>query len=122
MDIESDDQLLVRILQFGKELHALKQQLNIEYGENAQNDKMLQDAFSLLAYSDPKLSPLANLLEPSQRESVSSVLNSAILEAHDMPRHPALEVLVGYLNECDKLMHKNNIPDCAFMELNKYVR
>ncbi len=45
MDIEStavDDQLLVRILHFGKELHALKQQLNNEYGENAQNDKMLQ--------------------------------------------------------------------------------
>lgn len=45
MDIESttfDDQLLVRILQFGKELHALKQQLHIEYGENTQNDKMLQ--------------------------------------------------------------------------------
>jgi hypothetical protein len=45
MDIEStssDDQLLVRILQFGKELHALKQQLNTEYGESTQNDKMLQ--------------------------------------------------------------------------------
>ncbi|CAF1076674.1 unnamed protein product [Adineta steineri] len=130
MDVEAtlsdgqkeDDQLLIRILQFGRELHALKQQLSVEYGENTQNDKTLQDAFSLLAYPDPKLSPLAHLLEPSQRESVSSVLNSAILEAHDMPRHPALEVLVGYLNECDKLMHKNNVPDCAFIELNKYLR
>ena len=44
------------------------------------------------------------------------------LEAHDMPRHPALEVLVGYLHECDKLMHKNNIPDSAFIDLNKYLR
>jgi hypothetical protein len=45
MDIEaisSDDQLLVRILQFGKELHALKQQLNLEYGENVHHDKILQ--------------------------------------------------------------------------------
>ncbi|CAF0869629.1 unnamed protein product [Rotaria sordida] len=122
-DLENkDDQLLIKILQFGRELHALKQQLNNEYGENTQHDKILQDAFSLLAYPDPKSSPLAHLLEPSQRESVSSILNSAILEAHDMPRHPALEVLVGYLNECDKLMHKNNIPDCAFIELNKYLR
>lgn len=40
-----DDQLLVRILQFGKELHALKQQLHNEYGENTQNDKMLQVKF-----------------------------------------------------------------------------
>lgn len=52
--------------------------------------------------------------------SLSFALNS--VEAHDMPRHPALEVLVGYLNECDKLMHKNNIPDCAFIDLNKYLR
>ncbi|CAF0744826.1 unnamed protein product [Rotaria sordida] len=119
---KEDDQLLVRILQFGRELHALKQQLTIEHGDNQQNDKLLQDAFSLLAYSDPKSSPLAHLLEPSQRETVSSAVNSAILEAHDMPRHPALEVLVGYLHECDKLMHKNNIPDCAFIDLNKYLR
>jgi hypothetical protein len=37
-----NDQLLVRILQFGRELHALKQQLTTEYGENPLNDKMLQ--------------------------------------------------------------------------------
>ena len=37
-----DDQLLIRILQFGRELHALKQQLIAEHGENQQNDKMLQ--------------------------------------------------------------------------------
>ncbi|CAF0796475.1 unnamed protein product [Adineta ricciae] len=119
---KQDEQLLLKILQFGRELHTLKQQLSAEYGENPQNDKILQDAFSLLAYPEPKTSPLAHLLEPSQREAVSSVLNSAILEAHDMPRHPALEVLAGYLTECDKLMHKNNVPDCAYIELNKYLR
>jgi len=48
MDIETDDQLLVRILQFGKELHALKQQLHTEYGENTQNDKMLQVDMQLI--------------------------------------------------------------------------
>jgi len=40
---------------------------------------IFKEAFSLLAYPDPKISPLAHLLEPSQRESVSSALNSAIL-------------------------------------------
>jgi hypothetical protein len=40
--IKEDDQLLVRILQFGRELHALKQQLTAEHGDNQQNDKMLQ--------------------------------------------------------------------------------
>lgn len=38
-----------------------------------------QDAFSLLAYSDPWSSPVGNQLDPIQREPVCSVLNSAIL-------------------------------------------
>lgn len=37
-----DDELLIRILQFGKELHALKQDLNHDFGDNPQNDKILQ--------------------------------------------------------------------------------
>jgi hypothetical protein len=45
---KEDDQLLVRVLQFGRELHALKQQLNTEYGENTQNDKILQVYFHKL--------------------------------------------------------------------------
>lgn len=81
-----DDQILIRILQFDRKLHVLKQQSHIEYAKkNVQHDKLLQEAFSLLAYPDPKLSPLAHLFEQSQRESVSSILNSAILQVHDMP-------------------------------------
>ncbi len=41
-DVQKEDEQLIKILQFGRELHALKQQLNIEYGENTQNDKLLQ--------------------------------------------------------------------------------
>jgi hypothetical protein len=40
--LNEDDQLLIRILHFGRELHLLKQQLSTEYGENIQHDKMLQ--------------------------------------------------------------------------------
>ena len=40
--VKDDEQLLIRILQFGRELHALKQQLTAEHGDNQQNDKMLQ--------------------------------------------------------------------------------
>ncbi|CAF4477668.1 unnamed protein product, partial [Rotaria magnacalcarata] len=39
---KKDDEILIKILQFGRELHTLKQQLNIEYGENLQHDKILQ--------------------------------------------------------------------------------
>ena len=42
IEVQKEDEQLIKILQFGRELHALKQQLNIEYGENTQNDKLLQ--------------------------------------------------------------------------------
>ena len=38
-----------------------------------------QDAFSLLAYSDPWNSPVGAQLDPVQREPVCAALNSAIL-------------------------------------------
>lgn len=38
-----------------------------------------QDAFSLLAYSDPWNCPVGQQLDPTQRESLCSALNSAIL-------------------------------------------
>jgi len=38
-----------------------------------------QDSFSLLAYTDPKSSPVGYLLNPIQREPVCAALNSAIL-------------------------------------------
>lgn len=40
---------------------------------------VLQDAFSLLAYSDPWNSPVGYQLDAIQREPVCSTLNSAIL-------------------------------------------
>lgn len=38
-----------------------------------------QDAFSLLAYSNPWSSPMGWQLDPSRREIVCAALNSAIL-------------------------------------------
>ncbi len=84
--------------------------------------KMIRDAFSLLAYNDPCTSPLAYLLDPSQREPISALLNSAILEAHNMPRIPSLEVLYGQTNECIKLMSKYGIASCAYVNLTDYMQ
>ncbi len=39
----------------------------------------VQDAFSLLAYSDPWNCPMGQQLDPMQREAICSALNSAIL-------------------------------------------
>lgn len=87
-----------RILEFGKELHSMNQRLKLEQNFSENNEKMLtvcavylfwwpfdvlvfmfQDAFSLLAYSNPWASPVGWQLDPAQRETVCASLNSAIL-------------------------------------------
>jgi hypothetical protein len=54
-------------------------QLRRTYGKNEVNKKMLQEAFSLLAYADPWNSPVGAQLDPAKRETICSALNSAIL-------------------------------------------
>lgn len=68
-----------RMLEFGRELFQMSQRLEKENGPNEANQKMLEDAFSLLAYSNPWSSPLGWQLCPSRRETVCAALNSAIL-------------------------------------------
>ncbi|ETE61807.1 Ran-binding protein 10, partial [Ophiophagus hannah] len=68
-----------RMIQFGRELQCLSEQLCRDYGKNTTHKKMLQDAFSLLAYSDPWNCPVGQQLDPIQREPVCAALNSAIL-------------------------------------------
>lgn len=68
-----------RMLEFGRDLFQMSQRLEKENGANETNQKMLEDAFSLLAYSNPWSSPLGWQLCPSRRELVCAALNSAIL-------------------------------------------
>lgn len=70
---------LPQLLEFGKELHMLSQQLSKEHGPNKENEKMLCDAFSLIAYADPSASSISWQLEPSEREQVCLQLNNAII-------------------------------------------
>ncbi|XP_064640296.1 ran-binding protein 9-like [Lineus longissimus] len=110
-----------RMLQYGRELQAMSVQLRREYGKNEANKKALQDAFSLLAYSDPWSSPVGNQLEPVQREPICAALNSAILESHGLPKQPPLELAIGQTTECMKLMSKAGIGSCAFASINDYL-
>lgn len=90
--------VIEKILEFGKELSSMGQQLEKENLMTEEERQMLevlqgiqlkdigtkilltfQDAFSLIAYSNPWSSPLGWLLCPSRRENVSTTLNSAIL-------------------------------------------
>ncbi|KAK1161904.1 ran-binding protein 10-like [Acipenser oxyrinchus oxyrinchus] len=93
-----------RMIQFGRELQGLNEQLCREYGKNATHKQMLQDAFSLLAYSDPWNCPVGQQLDPMQRESVCATLNSAILESQNLPKQPPLMLALGQATECLQLM------------------
>lgn len=106
-----------RILEFGRELYSMSQKLTVDKTSNEVNQKMLEDAFSLLAYSNPWASPVGWQLEPSQRENVCASLNSAILESKSKPRRPPLEVVMAHAQELVKLMSMSGLGSCAFASL-----
>ncbi|CAH1954721.1 unnamed protein product [Acanthoscelides obtectus] len=106
-----------RILEFGRELYSMSQRLNVDKQSSETNEKMLEDAFSLLAYSNPWASPVGWQLEPSQRESVCASLNSAILESNNKPRKPPLEVAMAHSHELIRLMSSAGLGSCAFASL-----
>uniref|UniRef100_A0A183BAA9 CLTH domain-containing protein n=1 Tax=Echinostoma caproni TaxID=27848 RepID=A0A183BAA9_9TREM len=56
----------------------------------------------LLAYPSPAADncPLRGLLDPVWRDTIASVINSAVLKAHDLPVQPALEQGLRALQRC----------------------
>uniref|UniRef100_A0A4W3K3J7 RAN binding protein 10 n=1 Tax=Callorhinchus milii TaxID=7868 RepID=A0A4W3K3J7_CALMI len=110
-----------RMIQFGRELQALSEQLCREYGKNATHKKMLQDAFSLLAYSDPWSCPVGQQLDPIQREPICAALNSAILESQNLPKQPPLMLALGQASECLRLMARAGIGSCSFARVDDYL-
>ncbi|XP_059610165.1 ran-binding proteins 9/10 homolog isoform X1 [Phlebotomus argentipes] len=105
-----------RMLEFGRELSQMSQRLEKDNGPNEGNRKMLEDAFSLLAYSNPWSSPLGWQLCPSRREAVCSALNSAILESMNYPWQSPLAVCVAHGYELRNLMAKSSLGACAFVD------
>ncbi|XP_073994195.1 ran-binding protein 9-like isoform X2 [Rhodnius prolixus] len=110
-----------RMLEFGRELYNYSQQLFHEYGNNETNKKMLQDAFSLLAYSNPWSSPVGWQLDPVQRETVCAQLNSAILESSNLARKPPLEVAVAHAKELVQLMSRSGLGSSAFANVDDII-
>ncbi|XP_055626238.1 ran-binding protein 9 [Toxorhynchites rutilus septentrionalis] len=106
-----------RMLEFGRELFQMSQRLEKEQGVNETNQKMLEDAFSLLAYSNPWASPLGWQLCPSRRESVCAALNSAILESMSYSWRPPLEVCIAHACELLRLMSGSSLGACAFVSV-----
>ncbi|XP_058054146.1 ran-binding protein 9 [Anopheles bellator] len=106
-----------RMLEFGRELFQMSQRLEKEHGVNETNQKMLEDAFSLLAYSNPWASPLGWQLSPSRREAVCAALNSAILESMNYSWRPPLEVCIAHSSELLRLMSSSSLGACAFVSV-----
>ncbi|XP_033125383.1 ran-binding protein 9-like [Anneissia japonica] len=116
-----DDEAINHMLNFGRDLQRTSEQLELKHGVNEANRKTLFDAFSLLAYADPWNSPVGFQLDPLRREPVSAALNSAILESHNMPRQPPLELAIGQAVQTVKLMSKVGLGSCAFTSVEDYV-
>ncbi|KAI8343417.1 hypothetical protein BC941DRAFT_411329 [Chlamydoabsidia padenii] len=93
-DMDTDDgmikfslhDMMQSIMTFGQELQD-------EYGKNPSptvKDKLKQ-IFSLLAYPDPRSSPMSHLLEKETRETLASEVNVAILVHQNRPEIPPLD-------------------------------
>ncbi|XP_049603728.1 ran-binding protein 9 [Syngnathus scovelli] len=110
-----------RMIHFGRDLQSMSEHLRRECGKNSANKKMLKDAFSLLAYSDPWSSPVGYQLDAIQREPVCSTLNSAILETHNLPKQPPLAQAVGQAAQCLAIMARSGSGSCAFASVDNYL-
>ncbi|KAF9636218.1 hypothetical protein BFW01_g7113 [Lasiodiplodia theobromae] len=83
------NELLSETLQYGQELKG-------EFSGDSRREvkRALEDTFALMAYSDPRQSPLAYMLDPNERTPVAEELNSAILVSLGKSSSAALERLV----------------------------
>jgi hypothetical protein len=69
--LDEEDDIITKAMFYG-------QQLQEEYQHNVKHLGTLMELFALLAYADPQLSPMAHLLDISQRNITASELNDAI--------------------------------------------
>ncbi|XP_063830919.1 ran-binding protein 9 [Ostrinia nubilalis] len=113
-----------RMLSFGRELYAMSQKLQ----QDRHHKSMLENAFSLLAYSNPWDSPVGWQLEPVRREYVSEALNSAILgvsnssEAAGMQWRSPVEECVAHSRALLQRMAAAGLGACAFADLPALLR
>jgi len=106
-----------KLISFGKSLQGFYQEIIKEHGPLKESETVMKEAFSLLAYNNPRDSPVGYLLDPLQRESVCAALNSAMLESQKLPGQPALELAIGQSQACLKTMAKYGIGSCAMIDM-----
>jgi hypothetical protein len=104
-----------------RDLQILREQQQRRIIEYDKYKARLQTLFSLLAYSDPKNSPMAHLLDlTNQRERVSEIVNQAILdfEATQSPLTrfsvPTLERILSQSETCLTALSENFTRQCGY--------
>ena len=106
-----------QLLQVGRELQQLSVAMRRIYGYNENNKKLLENAFSLLAYADPWDSPVGWQLSPRQREPVCAALNSAILQSIQLPRTPPLQVALHHAHLLLSQQARSGLGAGAFIDV-----
>eukprot|EP00123_Amoebidium_parasiticum_P004318 comp15596_c0_seq1/m.12712 comp15596_c0_seq1/g.12712 ORF comp15596_c0_seq1/g.12712 comp15596_c0_seq1/m.12712 type:complete len:495 (-) comp15596_c0_seq1:53-1537(-) len=97
------------IIAFGKQLQA-------ECPESEGDmRKSLVEAFGMLAYKDLSTSPMAYLLDVTQREAIAEDLNSCILGSQNLPAAPALETVVRQVDACLRASLEHEVGAAAFV-------
>ncbi|CAG8695517.1 19048_t:CDS:2 [Gigaspora margarita] len=108
------DDAMTAALKFGCELQDDYRNDDREEIRNA-----LKDAFSLMAYDDPRVSCVAHLLDPSGREPVANALNSAILVSQGKPKIPSLEQVYRQASVVLHELSRNGVGSSAFVNVRK---
>jgi len=112
-----------KLISFGQKVRAMLDELETVRGiKNETNNKMLEDAFALLAYPNPWDCPVGWQLASSEREFISSALNSTLLEANGFPARPPLEVGLSHAKQLVKLMANNDLGACAYANLEDVIK
>ncbi|CAG8607154.1 4234_t:CDS:2, partial [Racocetra persica] len=104
------DDAMTAVLKFGCEL-----QDDYRNDDREEIRNSLKDAFSLMAYDDPRVSCVAHLLDPSGREPVANALNSAILVSQGKPKIPSLEQVYRQASVVLHELSKNGVGSSAFV-------
>ncbi|CAG8795081.1 11379_t:CDS:2, partial [Dentiscutata erythropus] len=106
------DGIMAEALKFG---YKLQDDYRDDYRDEIKNT--LKDAFSLLAYTDPRRSCVSHLLDPSGREPVANSLNSAILVSQGKPAIPPLEKAYRQASVVLRELSRNSVGSSAFVNV-----
>ena len=114
---------LASLVYFGR--NELIPLVNLMIERNLMTDQLTSyyhDIISILVYPDPMVSPLNYLLDNSQRVTLGSYLNSAILIRLSSPANPPLHKVLQYANRTWQFMEEKEVGSTALLSINNFCK